>query len=33
MAKYLVETIMYFKVKHYLDDISNNKLDQLRKKR
>ena len=31
MAKYIVETYYTctFKVKHYLDDISNNQLDQL----
>ncbi len=34
MAKYIVETYYTctFKVKHYLDDISNNQLDQLDKK-
>tara|TARA_Y100001970_G_C14027290_1_gene746722 strand:+ start:95 stop:919 length:825 start_codon:yes stop_codon:yes gene_type:complete len=34
MAKYLVETYYTctFKVKHYLDDISNNQLDQLDKR-
>ena len=33
MAKYLVETYYTcsFKVKHYLDDISNNQLEQLDK--
>ena len=34
MAKYIVETYYTctFKVKHYLDDISNNQLDQLDKR-
>ena len=34
MAKYTVETYYTctFKVKHYLDDISNNQLDQLEKR-
>ena len=34
MAKYIVETYFTctFKVKHYLDDISNNQLDQLEKR-
>ena len=34
MAKYIVETYYTctFKVKHYLDDISNNQLDQLEKR-
>ena len=34
MAKYIVETYYTctFKVKHFLDDISNNQLDQLEKR-
>ena len=34
MAKYIVETYFTctFKVKHYLDDISNNQLEQLEKR-
>ena len=34
MSKYIVETYYTctFKVKHYLDDISNNQLDQLDKR-
>ena len=33
MAKYIVETYYTctFKVKHYLDDISNNQLEEMRK--
>ncbi len=34
MAKYIVETFYTcsFKVKHYLEDISNNQLEQLEKR-